>query len=524
MSATKKLHLSGACLAIVLIIASCDSSRKNATENYSIAATADAVEESQEKFNTESYNLVAENEFKNALENPFSTFSIDVDGASYSNTRRFISQNQLPPKDAVRVEEFVNYFEYDYPQPTDNKPFNVITNSAACPWNEQHQLVQIALQGKKIPFEELPSCNLVFLVDVSGSMDTETKLPLVKRSLKALTKQLRSRDHIALVVYAGAAGQVLPSTSGEEKDKIEDAIDNLKAGGSTAGGAGLELAYKIAEENFESKSSNRIILCTDGDFNIGASSDAEMTRLIESKRDAGIYITVLGFGMGNYKDSKMETIADHGNGNYFYIDNYDEAKKVLVTQLDGTLYTIAKDVKIQVEFNPALVKSYRLIGYENRAMNKEDFANDKKDAGEIGAGHTVTAFYEVDLKNDADKNTTADASTSKYSETKIKTEAMTTDELMTVYLRYKLPDENTSTELNAVIKNERNNFENTTDDFRFAAAVVQYAMLLRDSQFKGTANLKQVVETAKASKGEDENDYRKDFIEMVEETEGLMKE
>ncbi len=520
MSATKKLHLYGACIGIALTIVSCDSSRKNTAEFYTDSA-ATTIEEPQQQFNTESYNLVVENEFKNALENPFSTFSIDVDGASYSNTRRFISQNQLPPKDAVRVEEFVNYFEYNYPQPVDGKPFNVITNSATCPWNEQHHLVQIALQGKKIPFEELPPCNLVFLVDVSGSMDDDAKLPLVKRSLKALTKQLRSKDHIALVVYAGAAGQVLPSTSGDEKETIDDAIDHLKAGGSTAGGAGLELAYKIAEENFESKSSNRIILCTDGDFNVGASSDAEMTRLIESKRDAGIYITVLGFGMGNYKDSKMETIADHGNGNYFYIDNYDEAKKVLVTQLDGTLYTIAKDVKIQVEFNPALVKTYRLIGYENRALNKEDFTNDKKDAGEIGAGHTVTAFYEIELNNSSNHLST-DASSSKYSETKVKPEAMNTDELMTVHLRYKLPEENTSIELNTVIKNEKNKFENASDDFRFAAAVVKYAMLLRDSQFKGTASLKQVIETAENALGADENGYRKDFVKMAEETEDLL--
>ncbi|MEO8149388.1 MAG: VWA domain-containing protein [Bacteroidia bacterium] len=522
MSTTKKMYLTGTCLAIVLIIASCDSSRKNVTENYADSATS-VTDEVVPESNTESYNLIVENEFKNALENPFSTFSIDVDGASYSNARRFISQNQLPPKDAVRVEEFINYFEYDYPQPTDNKPFNVITNSATCPWNSAHQLIQIALQGKKIPFDELPPCNLVFLVDVSGSMDDNTKLPLVKRSLKALTKQLRNTDYIALVVYAGAAGQVLPSTSGDEKETIEDAIDNLKAGGSTAGGAGLELAYKIAEENFESKSSNRIILCTDGDFNIGASSDAEMTRLIESKRDAGIYITVLGFGMGNYKDSKMEAIADHGNGNYFYIDNFDEAKKVLVTQLDGTLYTIAKDVKIQVEFNPALVKSYRLIGYENRALNKEDFTNDKKDAGEIGAGHTVTAFYEVDLKNGNEDNLTADAVSSKYSETKVKAEAMTSDELMTVHLRYKLPDENKSEAMNTVIKNEKNPFENAPTDFRFGAAVAQYAMLLRDSQFKGTASLKHIIETAKNATGKDTNGYRKDFIEMVEETEDLLR-
>lgn len=521
MSATKKLRLSGACIAIALIIASCDSSRKNVLENTTDSAAA-FIDESAVESNTESYNLIVENEFKSASENPFSTFSIDVDGASYSNTRRFISQNQLPPKDAVRVEEFINYFEYDYPQPTNNSPFSVITNSAVCPWNQKNQLVQIALQGKKIPFDELPPCNLTFLIDVSGSMDTDTKLPLVKRALKTLTKQLRNIDHIGLVVYAGAAGQVLPSTNGDEKETINDAIDDLKAGGSTAGGAGLELAYKIAEENFDRNSSNRIILCTDGDFNIGTNSDAEMIRLMESKRDVGIYITVLGFGMSNYKDSKMEAIADHGNGNYFYIDNFDEAKKVLVTQLDGTLYTIAKDVKIQVEFNPALVKSYRLIGYENRALNKEDFINDKKDAGEIGAGHTVTAFYEIDLKNNSEENLMADVASSKYSETIVKAEAMNIDELMTVHLRYKLPNENKSEAINTIIKNENNLFENASTNFRFATAVAEYAMLIRTSQFKGTSSFKDIIETAKNATGKDIHGYRKDFIDMVEETEDLL--
>lgn len=520
MNATKKLRLAGACIAIAFTIVSCESSLKNSTESYSATDALDS-QVNDEVYNTESYNLIVENDFKKTIDNPFSTFSIDVDGASYSNTRRFINQNQLPPADAVRIEEFINYFEYDYPQPNDGKPFTVITGNATCPWNTEHQLVQIALQGKKIPFNVLPPCNLVFLIDVSGSMDDDNKLPLVKKSLKALTRQLRPQDKIAMVVYAGAAGVVLDATSGNERETIYDAIDNLKAGGSTAGGAGLTLAYNIAKQNCSSHSNNRIIMCTDGDFNTGESSDAAMTRLLEANRDNGIYITTLGFGMGNYKDSKMEAIADCGNGNYFYIDSYDEAEKVLVTQLDGTLFTIAKDVKLQVEFNPKVVQSYRLVGYENRILNKEDFKNDKKDAGDMGAGHTVTAFYEVAL-TEASNSLTADVQ-SKYTETKVKADAAD-NELMTVHLRYKLPDENVSSEFNTVLKNEPMAFENASADFRFAAAVAQYAMLLRNSKYKGTATLEQVIAAAENAKGNDENSYRKSFVKMAEATKGLIKE
>ncbi|HYM92516.1 MAG TPA: von Willebrand factor type A domain-containing protein, partial [Chitinophagaceae bacterium] len=343
-----------------------------------------------DNFNTESYDHITENRFLKVKDNPLSTFSIDVDVASYSNVRRFLNLGQLPPAGAVRIEELINYFHYDYPQPTDEHPFSINTEISDCPWNKENKLVLIGLQGKKIPAENLPASNLVFLIDVSGSMDEPNKLPLVKASMKMLVDQLREQDKVAIVVYAGNAGLVLSSTSGSDKTKIKDAIDNLEAGGSTAGGAGIKLAYKIAKENFAKGGNNRVILCTDGDFNIGASSDDEMERLIEQERKSGVFLTVLGFGMGNYKDSKMEKLADKGNGNHAYIDQLSEAKKVLVNEFGGTLFTIAKDVKLQIEFNPAKVQGYRLIGYENRILNKEDFNNDKKDAGELGSGHTVT--------------------------------------------------------------------------------------------------------------------------------------
>lgn len=387
-------------------------------------------------FNTESYNVVKENDFLAAKENPLSTFSIDVDAASYANSRRYLENGALPPTDAVRIEEFINYFDYSYPQPQGEHPFSFHTEIAACPWNSKHQLVHIGMQGKRIPFEQIAPMNLVFLIDVSGSMGDANKLPLLKKSFSLLTSKLRIEDRVAIVVYAGAAGCVLPSTPGNEKATIVAALDRLEAGGSTAGGEGIKLAYAIAKENFLENGLNRVIIATDGDFNIGASSDAEMTRLIEARRDDGIFLTSLGFGMGNYKDSKMESIADNGNGNYFYIDNIDEARKVLVTQLDGTLYTIAKDVKLQIEFNSAKVKAYRLVGYENRMLKKEDFNNDKKDAGELGAGHTVTALYEI-IPTGFEETTYA-VDPLRYS-TPTLVKAKSTDELMTLKFRYKNP-------------------------------------------------------------------------------------
>ncbi|HRG82858.1 MAG TPA: von Willebrand factor type A domain-containing protein, partial [Chitinophagaceae bacterium] len=343
-------------------------------------------------YNREGYDKITENRFLKATDNPLSTFSIDVDAAAYSNIRRFINNSQLPPAGAVRIEEMVNYFKYEYPQPTNGDPFSINTEISDAPWNKDHKLVLIGLQGKKIPTENLPASNLVFLIDVSGSMQTAERLPLVKSSLKMLVDQLRQEDKISIVVYAGAAGLALPPTSGADKTKIKDAIDQLEAGGSTAGGAGIKLAYRVAAENFVKKGNNRVILCTDGDFNVGESSDDAMERLIEQERKSGVFLTVLGYGMGNYQDAKMQKLADKGNGNHAYIDGIAEAKKVLVNEFGGTLFTIAKDVKLQVEFNPAKVQGYRLIGYENRMLAKEDFNDDKKDAGELGSGHTVTAL------------------------------------------------------------------------------------------------------------------------------------
>ena len=346
-------------------------------------------------FNTEGYSAIHENGYKDVLNQPLSTFSIDVDKASYSNVRRFINMGQLPPMDAVRIEEMINYFSYDYPEPAGDHPFSVYTELSKCPWNDGHQLFYIGLKGKNMDKKELPASNLVFLIDVSGSMESPNKLPLLKSAFQLLVNELRPADRVAMVVYAGAAGVVLKATPGNEKETILNALNQLQAGGSTAGGQGIMLAYKIAHENFIDGGNNRIILATDGDFNVGASSNAEMERLIEKEREKGIFITVLGFGMGNYKDDKMEIIADKGNGNYAYIDNIQEARKVLVGEFAGTLFTIAKDVKFQLEFNPSRVKAYRLIGYENRLLNDEDFNNDRKDAGEMGAGHVVTALYEI---------------------------------------------------------------------------------------------------------------------------------
>lgn len=365
-----------------------------AEEDYAFSKVEDKAIVA-EPFNTEDYDHIIENDFHSVEQQPLSTFSIDVDRASYSNVRRFIQEGSLPPKGAVRIEEMINYFDYNYASPTTEDPFALYSEIASCPWNSKHRLVHIGLQGKKISTADLPPSNLVFLVDVSGSMEEPNKLPLVQESLKLLTDQLREDDRVAIVVYAGKAGLVLPSTSGSDKMKIKEAIDELQAGGSTAGGEGITLAYKIARQNMKEHGNNRVILATDGDFNVGVSSDDELVELIEKERESGIFLSVLGYGMGNYKDNKMQQLADKGNGNHNYIDNLNEAKKVLVNEFGGTLFTIAKDVKLQVEFNPARVNAYRLIGYENRILGNEDFNDDKKDAGELGSGHTVTALCEI---------------------------------------------------------------------------------------------------------------------------------
>lgn len=464
--------------------------------------------------NTEEYDAIHENIFLETTNNPLSTFSIDVDAASYSNMRRFLNNGQMPPKDAIRIEEMLNYFNYDYSQPEDEHPFSIYTEISTAPWNEEHRLVHIGLQGKKIPTDNLPPSNLVFLLDVSGSMNSANKLPLLKAGFKLLVEQLRPRDHVAIVVYAGAAGLVLPSTSGEEKGKILAALNQLEAGGSTAGGAGIKLAYQVAKNNFKLEGNNRVILATDGDFNIGESSNAGMERLIEQKREEGVFLTVLGFGMGNYKDSKMETIADKGNGNYAYIDNILEAKKVLVNEFGGTLFTIAKDVKLQIEFNPTKVQAYRLIGYENRALRNEDFNNDKKDAGELGSGHTVTALYEIIPVGVKSKFSPLDKL--KYQTTKVVRKANHTNELMTIKFRYKAPNGMKSKLIEHPLVDTHIALNNTSDNFKWSAAVASFGMLLRDSEFKGNSTFEEVLSLGRSAKGKDEQGYRIEFINLVQ--------
>ena len=470
--------------------------------------------------NTESYATIRENGFKDVLHNPLSTFSIDVDKASYSNVRRFINMGQRPPVDAVRVEELINYFSYDYPEPDGKHPFSVSTELSECPWNGQHQLLQIGLQGKRIDKSELPPSNLVFLIDVSGSMRSHNKLPLLKSAFRMLVSELRSADRVAIVVYAGAAGLVLESTPGDEKATILQSIQRLQSGGSTAGGAGLKLAYRVAEEHFIEEGNNRIILATDGDFNVGPSSDAEMERMIEKKRENGVFMTVLGFGMGNYKDSKMETIADKGNGNYAYIDNIQEANKVFVSEFGGTLFTIARDVKFQIEFNPARVKSYRLVGYENRLLNDEDFNDDTKDAGEMGAGHTVTALYEIVPAGSETDYVSIDPL--KYQSDRREVSPERNGELMTVKLRYKAPGGGKSTLYELPVQGEMKRWGATSDNFRFAASVAQFGMILRESEYVKEGTLDEVIARARKSRGEDPEGYRGEFINLVSAATSLL--
>jgi Ca-activated chloride channel family protein len=469
--------------------------------------------------NTEAYAAINDNPFLTALENPLSTFSIDVDTASYANVRRFLTENQLPPPDAVRIEELVNYFSYNYPQPKGDVPFSVNAEVAGCPWNTEHRLVRIGLKGREIARNQRPPSNLVFLIDVSGSMDEPAKLPLLKESLKLLTRQLTENDRVSIVVYAGAAGQVLPATSGRDKATILTALERLQAGGSTHGSAGIQLAYETATENFIQGGVNRVILCTDGDFNVGTTSQGDLTRLITEKAKSGVFLSVLGFGMGNYKDSTMETLADKGNGNYAYIDNLNEGRKVLVEQMSGTLVTIAKDVKIQIEFNPAQVNSYRLIGYENRLLAKEDFNNDKKDAGEIGAGHTVTALYEVVPAGAADETPGVDPL--KYQKPAKPAVASGSDELLTLKLRYKQPDGDTSRLLSTPIKDSDKSYNRASTDFKFAAAVAEFGMLLRHSPYQGEATFNSVWEHTRANLGNDPEGYRAEFLTLVETAQRL---
>jgi Ca-activated chloride channel family protein len=475
---------------------------------------------SPQDFNTEDYDAITENRFHEAGITPLSTFSVDVDGASYSNVRRFLQQNQLPPAGSVRIEEMINYFRYDYPQPTGKHPFSVNTEVGECPWNRDHRLVMIGLQGKKINVSSLPASNLVFLIDVSGSMMDPNKLPLVKSSLKLLVEQLREEDRVSIVVYAGNAGLVLPSTSGSNKGRITTAIDALEAGGSTAGGAGIRLAYSVAKKNFREDGNNRVILCTDGDFNVGVSSDAELERIIEQERESGVYLTVLGFGMGNYKDNKMQKLADKGNGNHSYIDNITEAKKVLVSEFGGTLFTIAKDVKLQVEFNPAVVQAYRLVGYENRLLNKEDFNNDRKDAGDIGSGHTVTALYEI-IPVGVKSKWIEKVDPLKYQANAYKPVSART-EMLNIKIRYKSPESKSSVLLEHPVQSGTAN--KLSANFRFVTAVAQYGMLLNNSEFKQSSSFTSARQLASKGVGNDAEGYRKEFLELIDIAETLSEE
>ena len=459
--------------------------------------------------NDESYAKINENKFEQASLSPLSTFSIDVDKASYSNIRRMINRGQDIVPGAVKIEEMINYFDYKYPQPTGAHPFAIHTDVAETPWNGATKLVRIGLQGKEYTSAKLPASNLTFLIDVSGSMSDENKLPLLKKAFTLLVNQLREKDKVSIVVYAGAAGVVLEPTSGADKETIISALDNLDAGGSTAGGEGIELAYSLAQKNFKRNGNNRVILATDGDFNVGASTDEDMEALIEEKRKSGVFLSVLGFGMDNYKDSKLETLADKGNGNHAYIDTMQEAQKVFGKEFGGTLHTIAKDVKIQVEFNPALVQSYRLIGYENRMLAAEDFTDDTKDAGELGAGHKVTALYEI-VPVGVENAYTQDKIELKY--TDVKKSNTYSNELLTVKLRYKKPNRDTSIEIVKEVANAVTKFSN---DLNFSSAVALFGMHLRNSSYLNETTMDQVVDLAEKGRGVDEFGYRSEFIRLV---------
>ena len=463
-----------------------------------------------EELSNEEYTKIHENKFKSTTLSPLSTFSIDVDKASYSNVRRLINNGQHIPANAVKIEEMVNYFSYNYPQPQNNDPFSINVEQVKTPWNNDTRLVKIGLQGKTYENEALPASNLTFLIDVSGSMNSANKLPLLKSAFSLLVNQLREKDNVSIVVYAGAAGVVLEPTSGKHKDKILKALNNLSAGGSTAGGEGIELAYKLAEKNFKKNGNNRVILATDGDFNVGASSNSEMEELITEKRKSGVFLSVLGFGMGNYKDDKLELLANKGNGNHAYIDTMQEAKLIFGKEFGGTLYTIAKDVKIQVEFNPSKVKGYRLIGYENRLLEDEDFVNDAIDAGELGSGHAVTALYEVIPVGVETKYLEASGEL-KYTKNEANTNF--TDELLTVKFRYKKPDGDTSIEMVEVADDV---IKTASEDMKFAASVALFGMQLRDSQFFNETTSKDVIALAKAGRGVDKEGYRAEFIRLVE--------
>lgn len=474
--------------------------------------------------NTESYESLPENKFFSPLEKPLSTFSSDVDVAAYANMRRFIMDGQLPPQDAIRFEEMLNYFNYEYPNPKRGKSFSLNTQLGKCPWAMGHQILQIGINTEKLEIKNIPASNLVFLIDVSGSMGAPDKLPLLQKSLKMMVNNLREKDNVAIVVYAGSSGLVLPSTSGVEKEKINQAIEKLQSGGSTAGAAGIELAYKVALENFKKKGVNRVILATDGDFNVGISNNDELVKLIERKREDGVSLSVLGFGTGNYQDSKMEKLADNGNGNYAYIDNLLEAKKVLVNEMGSTLNTIAKDAKFQIEFNPTKVQAYRLLGYENRLLKDEDFNDDAKDAGDIGSGHSVTVLYEiipVGVEIDEDLKIGKDVDPLKYQKTNAERKVMDSEELATLKIRHKRPGKLRSELEILTIDSE---LDKTSADFDFMMSIAQLAMILENSDYKGESNFKDLISFAKKGKGRDENGYRAEYIRIAELAQQLYSE
>ena len=476
-------------------------------------------------FNTEAYGYRKDNAYLRVADQPLSTFSVDVDTASYANVRRFLLQGQRPPADAVRIEELVNYFPYSDRPPTGDVPFAASLEVASAPWAPEHRLVRIGIKGRELSEAARPAANLVFLLDVSGSMDEPNKLPLVKQSLRLLVDKLRPDDHVAIAVYAGASGLALPSTPAAHKAEIMEAIERLDAGGSTNGAMGIQLAYDIAKANFIPGGVNRVILATDGDFNVGVTSEGELVRLVEEKAKSGVFLTVLGFGMGNIKDSTLEQLADKGNGNYAYIDSLAEAKKTLVEQAGGTLVTIAKDVKLQVEFNPTLVQAYRLIGYENRLLAREDFNNDKVDAGEIGSGHTVTALYEV-VPVGAELPEAGSVDPLKYQKVekqKSKIENPKSDELLTVKIRYKEPTGDVSSKLEFTLHDTGAAFASASQDFKFAAAVAAFGMVLRDSPDKGAATLTDVIAWGRAGLGSDAGGYRSEFLGLVARAQTLLQ-
>ncbi|MEG2077737.1 von Willebrand factor type A domain-containing protein [Chryseobacterium sp.] len=506
----------------VVVVTTKKLSRKERKAFEKLQKVQDSINRTRQiqQQNSEEYEAFVENPFELTKNQSVSTFSIDVDKAAYSNIRRMINNGEYVNKNAVRIEEMINYFKYNYPQPKNNQPFSINTEYNDSPWNSKHKLLKIGLQGKDVPMDKLANSNFVFLIDVSGSMNAANKLPLLKSSFKVLLEQLRPQDKVGIVVYAGSAGMILPPTSAKEKNKILNALDNLHAGGSTAGGAGIELAYKLAQENFIKGGNNRVIIATDGDFNVGTSSTGDLQTLIEEKKKSGVFLTCLGFGMGNFKDNRMETLANKGNGNYAYIDNLQEANKFLGKEFAGSMYAIAKDVKIQIEFNPKYVKSYRLIGYENRKLKNEDFTNDKIDAGELGSGHTVTALYEV-IPADVKSEFLPKESDLKY--TKNTNDENFSDELATVKFRYKKPDGDTSSEIVQVVKNSNENLSSASDDFKFASSVAWFGLVLRNSDLIKNKDLIDVEKLGKKGRGNDDEGYRAEFVRLVEAYRNLNK-